>query len=344
MALLKPVLKKILLLQVYPHKLHNFLSTSERDFVTVMVGGSTEDSDDSYSLVDPSHSCSISLDPLPVHNMWDPIVAVVQDQMVACYIDYEHYITWGTKKSLCWQLRVDTRSRWTPVPSPPQGMFLTTSAVVGEKLLVIGGSLQYTYDIKNMSGTTLVQEYDIRSRTWAEGTRLPAPLFEGCAVETLLGVIVIGDFEAGNPNAYILDRSKWKPLPLSNYAHTNPGCALVTINRKSGVLVISGSFVEFFSLWDNKWIKLPGTKVKRKRDIRPTVGMSHGQIVITGGFDMDSGEVSDIIEVWDGEEWMWRVASKRVKGNRIRQGDVSLPKQYAYNCYKDYTYKINDKP
>ena len=108
--------------------------------------------------------------------------------------------------------------------------------------------------------------------------------------------------------------------------------------------MISGSFVEFFSLWDNKWIKLPKTKVKRKRDIRPTVGMSHGQIVISGGFDMDSGEVSDIIEVWDGEEGTWRVASKRVKGNRIRQADVSLPEQYAYNCYKDYTYKINDKP
>ena len=158
---------------------------------------------------------------------------------------------------------------------------------------------------------------------------------------TAVGVLVVGDFEAGLPNAYLLSGSTWAPLPLSNYAHTSPGCALVTVRNRTGVLVISGSFVEIFYLSERQWVKLPSPAVKRQRDIKPTVGMSRGgQVVIAGGFDLERGEVSDVIEVLEEEEGRWTISDNRLAGKRLRQADIVLPVKYAHNCYYNIDCRI----
>ena len=286
-------------------------------------------------MVDPTYSCSIDLPPLTTKNMWDPLVEVVDDHILACYIDYDQYVVKDSASTSCWMNQLGESRSWISFDPPPETLYLSVSAVNKDKLLVIGGSRVFKHNVEDMSGSAIVQKYDMMTRRWSRGPSLPAPLFEGCAVGTNIGVVVIGDFESGSYNTYILKGSEWKPLPLSTYAHTNPGCGLVTLNNKAGVLVISGVFVEFLDLSDRKWVKLPHTIVSRKRDIKPTVGMTWGHVVISGGVDMDSGEVSDAIEVWDEEKGRWRVTRRRVTGKRIRQGQIMVPSHYAYDCHKE---------
>ena len=78
-------------------------------------------------------------------------------------------------------------------------------------------------------------------------------LFKGCAVSTSKGLVVIGDFEAGTTNGYILRstqiwpfgaQSYWSPLPVSHYRHPNPACAEAKINSEIGIVVVSGNVVE----------------------------------------------------------------------------------------------------
>ena len=66
---------------------------------------------------------------------------------------------------------------------------------------------------------------------------------------------MIGDFEAGATNGYILRRTQiwpfkaqsyWSPLPSSRYRHyhTNPACVEAKINSEIGIVVVSGNVVE----------------------------------------------------------------------------------------------------
>lgn len=184
-----------------------------------------------------------------------------------------------------------------------------------------------------MSGTRTVQVYDAETNSWSVSpVQLPAPLFEGCAVSTTFGIVVIGDFEAGRPNAYILREGEWNHLPVSNYAHTNPGCSLVTINNHTGILVISGIWAEFLRLEDKEWIILPQPKIRRFSDLKPTVGTSLGRIVVVGGVDRDTGEVSDVIEVWDEEAADWRLSGRVMDSRRTRQTEIAVPVRYLDSC------------
>ena len=72
-----------------------------------------------------------------------------------------------------------------------------------------------------------------RKGTWEYGPDLPAPLYEGCAVGTHLGLVVIGEFEdQAGTNSYILKDTVWSALPKSNYEHVNPGCGLGRIGNR----------------------------------------------------------------------------------------------------------------
>ena len=64
---------------------------------------------------------------------------------------------------------------------------------------------------------------------------------------------MIGDFEAGSTNGYILRRTQiwpfkpksyWSPLPVSHYPHSNPVCVEAKINSEIGIVVVSGNVVE----------------------------------------------------------------------------------------------------
>ena len=184
-----------------------------------------------------------------------------------------------------------------------------------------------------MSGTDTVQEYWPDSDSWSvSNIALPAPLFEGCAVSTKAGLVVIGDFEAGQHNGYILVAGQsWQPLPLTLFHHSAPACAAVRLAGQPGVLVLSGQRVEFLQLAARRWEALPGPVVRRSREVRPSLGVSLGRVVLAGGLDLDTGEPSSALEVWDEAGQEWGVDSS-LPGARLRQTDISLPLQFLDNC------------
>ena len=64
---------------------------------------------------------------------------------------------------------------------------------------------------------------------------------------------MIGDFEAGPTNSYILRKTQiwpfraqsyWSSLPKSNYRHSDPACVEAKINSEIGIVVVSGNAVE----------------------------------------------------------------------------------------------------
>ena len=313
----------------------------DEDVVTVAVGGLLENPAVSYSLVetDTDTQCVLSLPPLPQRLMLDPLVSLVNETILLCSADYDSYRAKHHKLTQCWRLNLSRRPRvWVSVQSPLRSLFLSTLTSHGSKVYMLGGSeeLLAGSEMSLMSGTRTVQTYDIVTNTWdLPPAQLPAPLFEGCAVSTSRGIVLIGDFEAGLPNAYISQgegEDQWRPLPVSNFAHTNPGCSVVTITNVTGVLVISGLRAELLRLEDNKWIKLPQLKIRRFSDLRPTVGTSLGRVVVVGGVDRDTGQVSDVIEVWDEEEQDWVVSRQVMDNRRTRQTELAVPVRYMDSC------------
>ena len=309
--------------------------------MTVAVGGLLENPALSYSLVEaePDTECVLSLPPLPQRLMLDPLVSLVNETILLCSADYESYRANNNHKhTQCWRLNLGRRPRvWVSVQSPLRSLFLPTFTSHGSKIFMLGGSeeLLAGSEMSLMSGTKTVQTYDVLTNTWhLPPAQLPAPLFEGCAVSTSQGLVVIGDFEAGLPNAYISQEgeAQWRSLPVSNFAHTNPACSLVTINNLTGVLVISGLRAELLRLEDNIWIKLPQLKIRRFSELRPTVGTSLGRVVVVGGVDRDTGQVSDVIEVWDEEARDWVVSRQVMDNRRTRQTELLLPVRYFDSC------------
>ena len=64
---------------------------------------------------------------------------------------------------------------------------------------------------------------------------------------------MIGEFEAGSTNGYILKeiliwpfapKSFWSPLPVSHYKHSNPACTEARIKSEIGIVVLSGNLIE----------------------------------------------------------------------------------------------------
>ena len=159
---------------------------------------------------------------------------------------------------------------------------------------------------------------------WSSGVPLPFPLFEGCAVNTDSGIVVLGDFEGGPFNAYILVDEQWHPLPPSTFYHANPACAHVTVSSENVLIALSGQNIEYFSFVQNKWIKMKPPDVKRSKNKPPTIGMSFGSLVISGGVDEENLEVSDKIEIWNESTSAWKTVQERKNSGRKDQTGVYM--------------------
>ena len=269
--------------------------------------------------------------------MVDPVVGIVQDKLLVCYIDHDCFRQFLDNKTKCWMINLSKRKRrlWKQVSPPQQSMFLPTSVSFNSEIWIIGGSHRLLPPelYNEMSGTNIIQKFNVDTLTWSRGPDLPAPLFEGCAVATGSGLVVIGWFETGDTNTYIYDRSKsWRPLSHSHYSHTSPGCTLATVNSVTGVMVITGNQVEMLDLDNNVWVKLPQPNIDRASERRPTVGISFGRLMIAGGVDMSNVDVSDVIEEWDDIAHQWVLTSTRVKNPTLRQGQVAIPIKFMDFC------------
>ena len=269
--------------------------------------------------------------------MLEPVVGIVNDKLLVCYIDHDCYRQFLDNRTKCWMLNLSKRKRrlWKQVPTPHHSMFLPSSASYNSEVWMIGGSPRLLPPelYNDMSGTKIIQKFNVDTLTWSRGPDLPAPLFEGCSVATESGLVVIGWFETGDTNTYIYDKSKrWRPLPKSHYSHTSPGCTLATVNNVTGVLIITGNDVEILDLDNRLWTKLPSPKIDRAPERRPTVGVSFGRLIIAGGVDMRNVDVSDVIEMWDDNTHQWVVTSTRVKNPTLRQGQVAMPIKFMDFC------------
>ena len=303
------------------------------------IGGHASDMKQHFSFVQTEESrCHMKIPLLPTKFLIDPMVGSINDTLLVCSIDYDKYRLFRDKRTKCWMLKLSRRlgKRWIPVASPPHSLFLSSSASSSStsEILMVGGSREMTapdqYHL--MSGSRFIQKFNIKTRTWSQGPLLPAPLFEGCSVETPDGLVAIGDFEEGEPNAYIQTSGMWNELPLSNFQHTNPSCVLTNINNKLGVVVISGNRVEMLNLSDKQWFILPKPNINRAPEVKPTLGLSLGKLVLSGGVDLYSGDISNVVEEWDENKQLWRISSGSVGLPTIRQGNVMIPVRFMDYC------------
>jgi hypothetical protein len=264
--------------------------------------------------------------------MWDPAVGLVRDQLVTCYTDYgtvsaEARYT-SSRGSECWALalgRAEPRA-WQPLAAPPLTRFYPATATVGSRLLLIGGSRTMTPGMVGMVGTTTVQRLHLPTGRWTLGRPLPGPLFSGCAVRLPRGILVLGDFEAGAPNAYMLSRGVWMPLPVSTFPHENPACGRARLGGEEVAVAATGNTIEYYSPSSNAWRALPAPAVHRALLPRPSVGVAGGRLVITGGLDKMEMAVSTVVEAWDEAAGRWVVAGSLATA-RTRQGEVQVPDQ-----------------
>ena len=276
----------------------------------------------SYSVVSPG-GCRPHLPPLPRGDMWDPVAAAVGGALLVCNMDYTAYMSAARRKDYrCWALHTKAAPlAWTPFPAPPKRLFLAASTAWRGRLAVVGGSETHHTDLAALRGTRHLQLYSPARRQWSRGPALPAPLFEGCAAATRLGLLVLGEFDSGDTNLYLLARGVWRGMPASRHPHVRPGCTVTTVGQEDGLIAVSGSVVELFSLARQEWRELPRLAVARAAHARVSVGHSAGRLVVAGGWDMYTMEPATAVEVWRGEGWQ---VEGQVVG-RTRQAEVHLP-------------------
>lgn len=283
----------------------------------------------SYSVVSPG-GCRPLLPPLPRQDMWDPVAATVGGALLVCNMDYTAYMSAArTKDYRCWAL--DTKAAaplaWTPFVAPPKRLFLAASTAWRGRLAVVGGSEAHHGDLLTLRGTRHIQLYSPAKGRWSRGPALPTPLFEGCAVASRLGLLVLGEFDSGAANLYLLARGVWRAMPASRHPHVRPGCTVTTVSQEEGLLAVSGSNVELFSLARREWRELPRLATARGAQARVSVGHSAGRLVVAGGWDMYTMEPATAVEVWRGKAW-------HVEGavvGRTRHAEVHLPASLCHS-------------
>ena len=310
--------------------------------VTIMLGGihtsitsfssnKPTEMDSSYSVVSPE--CTLDLPPLPQRMPYKPLSGYLSGHLLACYLDYWVYRQHHTKDYQCWSLNLDTASKkWSKMEPPLHALWFSSAVVSDDKFLIVGGSEVYSDNLRSMNGTVYVQEYSLATKKWASGVPLPYPLFEGCAVNTGAGVVVVGDFEGGFFNAYILDQGLWQPLSPTLFYHATPACASVTLNSEEVIIVISGQNIEYFSFLHNRWINMEPPNVPRSENKPPTLAMSSGRLIIAGGVDLETVGVSDEYEIWDPVKKAWRTKNGKEYFGRVDHAQITLPRSYLQCC------------
>ena len=193
-----------------------------------------------------------------------PLAGYLHGHLLTCYRDYWPYRQHQPADYQCWAMDLDRLDKqWTSLPTPSHTLWYSAAVAGDDKFLIMGGSENYSDYMEDMNGTRHVQEYDMVTGGWSSGVPLPFPLFEGCAVNTESGIVVLGDFEGGPFNAYILVDEQWHPLPPSTFYHANLACAQVTVSSENVLIALSGQNIEYFSFVQNKWIKMKPPDVKR---------------------------------------------------------------------------------
>ena len=296
----------------------------------VLVGGWPDsDTPQPYSAVS-LRPCGLALPPLPRSSMWDPVAELVQDRMLICNMDYDKYIVSAMAKDYkCWSLDLAASPlTWTALPPPPMKLFLSTSASWEGLLAIIGGSQEHHHDLGQLDGTRQLQLYNPREGIWGLGPPLPASLFEGCAVPMgSHGLLVLGDFESGPTNLYLLSGpdGKWRQMPESRHLHVRPGCAATTLaGGLEGMVAISGDNAEFFSFLAEEWVDMPAPMVPRAQNMKVSVGLSEGKLVVAGGWDSSLQEMSQKVEAWEDASG-WVAYPRDLSEGRTHQAELSLP-------------------
>ena len=299
------------------------------DTLLVLVGGWPDDVEgEPYSVVSLK-PCGLKLPALPKKYMWDPLAELVQHQMLLCNIDYDQYLVDQQISYGCWGLNFNSPSlSWTAFPPPPKKLFLSASASWRGQLAIVGGSKRHHSDLSLLDGTTHLQLYNPRQRTWTQGPQMPAPLFEGCAVPVRQqGLLVLGDFEAGKTNLYLLTgpEGEWRAMPVSRHYHSRPGCAVATLDGSNeGLVAVTGDHTEFFSFTRQVWVDLPNPVSHRAASMHVSVGVSQGRLVMAGGWDREMQEKSHLVEAWE-EGRGWVPLAHQLKVGRTRQAELELP-------------------
>ena len=83
---------------------------------------------------------------------------------------------------------------------------------------------------------------------------------------------------------------------------------------------------------DKQWYILPEPNINRAPEVKPTLGVSFGKLLLSGGVDLASGDISDVIEEWDNNKQEWRLSSVRVGLPAIRHGNVMIPVRFMDYC------------
>ena len=141
------------------------------------------------------------------------------------------------------------------------------------------------------------------------------------------GLLVLGDFESGPTNLYLLSRpgGEWRQMPESRHLHTHPGCAVTTLaDGVEGMVAISGNNAEFFSFLAEKWVEMPPPLVPRAPSMKVSVGLSQGRLVVAGGWDSSLMEMSMRVEAWE-EGRGWVAYPRDLSEGRTHQAELSLP-------------------
>ena len=68
---------------------------------------------------------------------------------------------------------------------------------------------------------------------------------------------------------------------------------------------------------------------------RPTLGLSRGVLTLTGGLDLEEGDLSGAIEEWDEEAEDWVVAEAEVRSPTWRHAWLQLPTRLMDHCDKE---------
>ena len=310
-------------------KVDESVNSKREEKLLVLVGGWPDDMDgEPYTAVSLT-PCRLKLPPLPKKYMWDPLAELVRNQMLLCNIDYDQYIVDKRVKYGCWALNLNSPSQsWTPFPAPPQKLFLSASASWLGQLAIVGGSESHHADLSLLDGTTHLQLYNPTQHTWTQGPRMPAPLFEGCAVPVRQqGLLVLGDFEAGETNFYLLTgpEGEWRAMPVSRHYHSTPGCAVATLEGDNeGLVAVTGDHTEFFSFSRQVWMDLPNPASHRAASMHVSVGVSQGRLVMAGGWDSQLMEQSHLVEAWE-EGLGWVQLPRQLEVGRTRQAELELP-------------------
>jgi N-acetylneuraminic acid mutarotase len=113
---------------------------------------------------------------------------------------------------------------WRSLPDAPTGRLMMASAVLNNKIWIIGG-------LRNGVALQTVESYEPRTGIWAPGPALPVPLHHAAAVAYRGEVVVLGgttdNIADGSNQVFALRSGNWVELPTLRHGRAAPAAAVV---------------------------------------------------------------------------------------------------------------------